>query len=618
MRHSAGNYKELAMSSVATDDTNKKDEFDFVATGNGESKGVPAPASTLKYKVKDVPPIPVTLMSALQHILLSISGCLTTSAVVADVACVPDDHPVRSQLFCTTLFMVGVCTLMQTAIGVRLPIFQGPSSSFLVPLLALQRDPTWNCSNIYDVNNDNSEFQANVTMATNVSTMAGGIDPLPGIKWRLQQMGGALMAASFVEVILGGFGLLGFILRFIGPITVACTISLIGVSLYRLPIIYGRPNFIVALCCLLLVLTFVLYLNKVKLPLPKCGKGKNLKGRPRFAIFQLIPILLAVVIMWIASWILTLCNVFTDDRNSTAYKARADAKLDIIYSSNWLQLTYPGQFGAPKIHIALTIGFIVACLSSVVESVGDYYAAEKACQLGSLPDHAISRGILVEGIGSVLSGSVGAGHATTSYSGNIAVLTLSRTGSRVVMYVAAVILIVASLFGKFGAALTTIPNPILGGVLMVIVGALLTIGLSNLQHVDMSSSRNMLVVGVPFMASMSISYCLELYPEIIATGVKDLDRSLHVMLSTPMFLGGFLAMLLDNTVPGSLESRGMKHWQSQDESQRNKENDDIFTWSFYPTLVKVFPFVVSLPFMPKLISHDSENILDGDVESPTL
>lgn len=54
------------MSSVATDDTNKKDEFDFVTTGNGESKGVPAPASTLKYKVKDVPPIPVTLMSALQ------------------------------------------------------------------------------------------------------------------------------------------------------------------------------------------------------------------------------------------------------------------------------------------------------------------------------------------------------------------------------------------------------------------------------------------------------------------------------------------------------------------------------------------------------------------------
>lgn len=67
---------------------------------------------------------------------------------------------------------------------------------------------------------------------------------------------------------------------------------------------------------------------------------------------------------------------------------------------------------------------------------------------------------------------------------------------------------------------------------MVIVGALLTIGLSNLQHVDMSSSRNMLVVGVPFMASMSISYCLELYPEIIATGTMLVPTTVIFSITT--------------------------------------------------------------------------------------
>ncbi|KAH9500079.1 hypothetical protein Btru_076549 [Bulinus truncatus] len=100
----------------------------------------------------------------------------------------------------------------------------------------------------------------------------------------------------------------------------------------------------------------------------------------------------------------------------------------------------------------------------------------------------------------------------------------------------------------------------------------------------------------------------------------DLDRSLHVIFSTPMFLGGFLAMLLDNTVPGSLESRGMKHWQEKDrdDSHTDTDNEDIFTWSIYPTLVKYCPCLVYLPFMPKLKTSDSEDIIDNDLESHSL
>ncbi len=46
------------------------------------------------------------------------------------------------------------------------------------------------------------------------------------------------------------------------------------------------------------------------------------------------------------------------------------------------------------------------------------------------PPHAINRGILMEGLASMVSGAVGTGHATTSYSGNIAVLSLTRVGAR--------------------------------------------------------------------------------------------------------------------------------------------------------------------------------------------
>ena len=45
------------------------------------------------------------------------------------------------------------------------------------------------------------------------------------------QIQGNLMLASLLQVILGCTGLIGFFLRFIGPLTIAPTIALIGLSL---------------------------------------------------------------------------------------------------------------------------------------------------------------------------------------------------------------------------------------------------------------------------------------------------------------------------------------------------------------------------------------------------
>ena len=45
------------------------------------------------------------------------------------------------------------------------------------------------------------------------------------------QIQGSLMVASLTQVVLGCSGLLGVIVHFIGPLTIAPTIALIGLSL---------------------------------------------------------------------------------------------------------------------------------------------------------------------------------------------------------------------------------------------------------------------------------------------------------------------------------------------------------------------------------------------------
>lgn len=56
------------------------------------------------------------------------------------------------------------------------------------------------------------------------------------------QIMGCLIYASLIEVIVGLTGLIGILLRFIGPLTISVVVSLIGLSLYKIPMIYVRTH----------------------------------------------------------------------------------------------------------------------------------------------------------------------------------------------------------------------------------------------------------------------------------------------------------------------------------------------------------------------------------------
>ena len=73
----------------------------------------------------------------------------------------------------------------------------------------------------------------------------------------------------------------------------------------------------------------------------------------------------------------------------------------------------------PTFGVSAFVGMLAATIASIAESVGDYNTTARACQVPKPPGHAVNRGIWLKGLGSILTGLGGAGHATTSYSGNI-------------------------------------------------------------------------------------------------------------------------------------------------------------------------------------------------------
>ncbi len=111
---------------------------------------------------------------------------------------------------------------------------------------------------------------------------------------------------------------------------------------------------------------------------------------------------------------------------------------------------------------------------------------------------------------------------------------------------------------KFGALFTTIPSPIVGGMYCAMFGMIAAVGLSNLQFVDLNSTRNLFILGFAFFMGLSV-------PEYFASNPLTLDLEwlsniINTLGSTGMAVGAFIALLLDNTIPGTDEERGLTAW----------------------------------------------------------
>ncbi|XP_061180524.1 solute carrier family 23 member 2-like [Saccostrea echinata] len=495
------------------------------------------------YGVEDVPSPHLCFLFALQQALLCLGSTLSIPFILTELLCSRDNADARAQLLCITMFMCGVATILQTTTGIRLGIIQGGSHTFIAPIVAMMSIQKFRCPDV-------SALQENATVTDRDEVW----------QFRLREIQGNLMLASVTQVVLGCTGLMGFFLRFIGPLTIAPTISLIGLSLTAVAADFNKIHWGISILTLVVMVASSLYLGGFQIPFPAYSREKKCHVT-KYPFFQLMPVLISIIISWILCHVLTVTDVFPNNVTSVNYYARSDARLDVLDSMPWFYFPYPFQFGMPTFSAAGYVGMLAATLSSVIESIGDYFACARLSGAQPPPIHALNRGIATEGFSSIISGMVGAGHATTSYSGNIGAIGITKVASRRVFQVAGLILLVCGIIGKFGAVLTLIPDPIIGGSLTVVFGMVAAVGISVLQFTDLGSTRNLTIVAVSIILGLMVPQWLQSNPGAIDTGNRDLDQVLEVLLGTAMFVGGILGFILDNTVPGTPEERGLVKWR---------------------------------------------------------
>ncbi|XP_072230582.1 solute carrier family 23 member 1 [Leuresthes tenuis] len=526
---------------------------DFPKEKHGKNKDLTVPEKAgldMIYTIEDVPPWYLCILLGLQHYLTCFSGTVAVPFLLAEAMCVGQDQNTVSRLIGTIFTTVGITTLIQTTVGVRLPLFQASAFAFLIPAQAILGLDRWKCPS-------EEEIYGNWSLPLNTSHI-----------WqpRIREIQGAIIMSSLVEAVIGLCGLPGLLLKYIGPLTITPTVSLIGLSVFTTAGDRAGSHWGLSGLCILLIVLFAQYLRTTSLPVPVYSRSKGLTST-KVQIFKMFPIILAIMLVWLVCYILTLTDLLPNNPDRYGHKGRTDARGNIMASSPWFRVPYPCQWGLPVVTVAGVLGMLSATMAGIVESIGDYYACARLSGATTPPIHAINRGIFTEGVCCIIAGLLGTGNGSTSSSPNIGVLGITKVGSRrVVQYGAGIMFLLGSV-GKFTALFASLPDPILGGMFCTLFGMITAVGLSNLQLVDLNSSRNLFVLGFSMFFGLTLPTYMDTHPNSINTGVAELDQILTVLLSTEMFVGGFLAFCLDNTIPGTQQERGLIQWKCSSSSQ---------------------------------------------------
>ncbi|GMP25828.1 hypothetical protein CsSME_00002510 [Camellia sinensis var. sinensis] len=250
----------------------------------------------------------------------------------------------------------------------------------------------------------------------------------------------------------------------------------------------------------------------------------------------------------------------------------------------WVRIPYPMQWGAPIFRLRTSFIMIIVSLVASVDSVGTYHTTSMRINSKAPTPGIVSRGIGMEGFCSALAGLWGTGTGSTTLTENVHTINVTKVASRRVVEIGAAFLIFFSFIGKVGAILASIPQALAAAILCFIWALIVALGLSTLQYCQTGSFRNMTIVGVSLFLGLSIpAYFQQYQPDTsmilpsyfvpyaaasngpINIGSKQLDFAMNGLLSLNMVVTLLVAFVLDNTVPGSRQERGVYIWSSAED-----------------------------------------------------
>ncbi|PAU53167.1 uracil permease [Pseudomonas sp. PIC25] len=283
---------------------------------------------------------------------------------------------------------------------------------------------------------------------------------------------GGLVAAGFVYMLLAAAVKLkgtGFIDRLLPPVVIGPVIMSIGLGLAPVAanMAMGKAGDASA--------QLVPYDTALMISLPALLTTLLVAVLGR-GIFRLVPILAGVAVGYGLSIALGVVDFAA------------------VNAAPWLAVP---NFVAPELHWGAILFMLPVAIAPAIEHIGDVLAIGTVTGKNYLKKPGLHRTLLGDGLATSAAGLFG-GPPNTTYSEVTGAVMLTRNFNPKVMMWAAAIAIVLAFIGKFGAALQSIPVPVMGGILCLLFGSIAVVGLNTLirHQIDLSEARNLVIVAV--------------------------------------------------------------------------------------------------------------------------
>ena len=209
-------------------------------------------------------------------------------------------------------------------------------------------------------------------------------------------------------------------------------------------------------------------------------------------VLALISLATAVIVSLKAKGLLKLIPIFCGI--GVGYLAALffyEVDLSGVREAAWFKLP---KFVHPTFSWEAFVFMLPVAIAPVIEHIGNIYVVNTVANKDFVKDPGLHRTLLGDGIACMIAGVLG-GPPVTTYAEVTGAMSITQVTHPQVIRIAAVTAILFSLVGKISALLKSIPNAVLGGIMLLIFGTIATAGVTNmLQHkVDLTNTRNIII-----------------------------------------------------------------------------------------------------------------------------
>ena len=334
-----------------------------------------------------------------------------------------------------------------------------------------------------------------VSPAITVGSVAG----LPGII-------GATILGSIVEVVLSFF--IKPLMKLFPPLVTGTVVCLIGLTLIPVSMDWAAGGVGAADYGSLRNVVIAMTVLVITLLLNRYGKG----------MVSTASVLIGMVVGYI------ICIPF------------GMVDFSLVNEAKWFALPNIFEYGV-NFDFKNVIAFIPAYIVTTIETVG---CLATICQVSKIKadDKIIGRGVLSDGIGSAMAGVLGT-FPNTTFSQNVGLIPLTRNASRSVAIMAGILLVGLGFFPKFAALINIMPQPVLGGVGIVMFGTIAAAGIRTLSTVEINN-RNLLIIATSIGIGLGVTF----RPDFIA----NLPEGLRMIFASGISTGTIVALVLNKVL----------------------------------------------------------------------